>query len=69
MLRELKPYVVIATITREVEFRVDARTSEEAEGVAEAYFEDGEPEAFQTITQSIEISEAFPEEVDPTEVA
>jgi hypothetical protein len=40
--KPFQDFEVILQITRQAKFTVEARTSEEAEDIAEAYFQDGE---------------------------
>jgi hypothetical protein len=58
--REYRPFAVTATVTRVVQFLVDARTAEEAESIVEEWIEDGETG---TVTeQEIEFEDIFPAE-------
>lgn len=55
-----KPFRVTLVVTTEHEYEIDANTPEEAESVAEQWFEEGE-EGTTTIS-TVEQSEAIPSE-------
>ena len=63
---ESRPYVVTIRTTQRRTFLVDARTVEDAEDVAVAYLEDGEPGTVEAESFHIEDSYAVeaPEEID-----
>ncbi len=61
-VKEVRPFAVTATITRQVSFVVDARTSEEAESICEEWIEDGESGT--TNSSETVIEDSYPVEDD-----
>lgn len=62
-MSEIRPYQdfrVLLRVVKEVEFIVQARTSEQAEGLAEELVAEGE--TGQEMTSEIEVLEAYPDD-------
>jgi hypothetical protein len=65
MARIVKQYRVVANLTREVVYLVDAVSPEEAEVIAEDYIADGEEPLSSTLVE-IQFDEVLPADDDAT---